>query len=182
MQPVVPPDPPLAGSRVILRPFRTSDAAAIAQACQDPDIPRFTMMPAGMTEADAHVWIDRGLAWWPQGVARFAITTPPADDALGQMGIQFDEPMRRAEAFYWLDPKARGQGLAAEALDLVTEWAFCHFDVVRVQLVTMVDNHASQRVAERCGFEREGVLRAWQPVQDTQPDVVMYSRVRAEHG
>ena len=43
--------------------------------------------------------------------------------------------------------------------------------------MTFVDNVASQRVAEGCGFVREGVLRAWEPVKDAQPDVVMYSRV-----
>src|SRR3954454_10025774 len=48
-----PPDPALAGARVALRPFRVSDAAAIADSCQDPDIPRFTMMPEAMTEGGA---------------------------------------------------------------------------------------------------------------------------------
>ena len=40
-----------------------------------------------------------------------------------------------------------------------------------------VDNERSQRVAARCGFSREGVLRAWEPVKDEQPDVVMWSRL-----
>jgi hypothetical protein len=48
---------------------------------------------------------------------------------------------------------------------------------VRVQLVTHLDNVRSQKVAERSGFRREGVLRAWEPVKDEQPDVVMWSRL-----
>lgn len=174
---VVPPDPPLVGERIALRPFQVSDAGAIAQSCQDPDIPRFTMMPDAMTEEQAKQWIERGLEWWPKGVARFAITIPPAVDCVGQIGAQLDLPMRRAEAFYWLDRAVRGAGLAAEALELVTRWALRDFDIVRVQLVTHLDNVSSQRVAECCGFSREGVLRAWEPVKDTQPDVVMYSRL-----
>jgi RimJ/RimL family protein N-acetyltransferase len=63
-----------------------------------------------------------------------------------------------------------------EALSLVTEWAFRGYGIVRVQLVTHLDNERSQRVAERCGF-REGVLRAWEPVKDEQADVVMWSRL-----
>lgn len=62
----------------------------------------------------------------------------------------------------------------------MTQWAFRDFDVVRVQLATDLDNTASQRVAERGGFTREGVLRAWEPVKDRQPDVVMFSRVKGE--
>ena len=49
--------------------------------------------------------------------------------------------------------------------------------MVRVQVVTHLDNARSQKVAERCGFSREGVLRAWEPVKDEQPDVVMWSRL-----
>jgi hypothetical protein len=54
------------------------------------------------------------------------------------------------------------------------------FDVVRVQLVTHLDNDASQRVAASCGFVREGVLRAWEPVKDDQPDLVMWSRLASD--
>ena len=38
------------------------------------------------------------------------------------MGMQFDFGARRAEAFYWLDRRARGRGIVTEALDLVVEW------------------------------------------------------------
>lgn len=161
-----------------LRLFEATDAAAVVAACSDPDIPRFTMMPEGLTESQATEWIERGLEWWPRGVARFAVVIPPSDQTVGQIGIQLDLPTRRAEAFYWLDRSARGQGIASEALEVVTAWAFREFDIVRVQLVTHLDNQSSQRVAERCGFTREGVLRAWEPVKDKQPDVVMYSRLR----
>ena len=58
------------------RQFRLSDATAISDACQDPDIPRFTIMPDAMTEEQARVWIERGLEWSPRGTARFAITVP----------------------------------------------------------------------------------------------------------
>jgi RimJ/RimL family protein N-acetyltransferase len=182
MTEVTPPDPPLAAQRVLLRPFKTSDARAVAEACSDPQIPRHTMMPEGLTEEQARQWIERGLEGWSYGLARFAITAPPSDRCLGQIGVQFDLRARRAETFYWLDQRQRGKGIASEALELVTGWAFRNFDVARVQLVTHLDNRASQRVAERCGFVREGVLRAWEPVKDTQPDVVMFSRLADDPG
>jgi RimJ/RimL family protein N-acetyltransferase len=177
MDVLVPPDPPLAGRQTALRPFRVSDAAAIADSCRDPDIPRFTMMPEAMTEQQARHWVEQGLEWWPRGLARFAVTVPPSDECVGQIGIQFAFASRRAEAFYWLDRRVRGRGIASEALDLVTEWAFRDHGIVRVQLVTHLDNVRSQKVAEHCGFSREGVLRAWEPVKHEQPDVVMWSRL-----
>jgi RimJ/RimL family protein N-acetyltransferase len=175
---LAPPDPPLAGGQVALRLFRISDAAAIAGSVnRDPDIPRFTMMPEAMTEDQARQWVERGLEGWSRGLARFAVTVPPSDECAGQIGIQFDFAARRAEAFYWLDRRAQGRGIAVQSLGLVTEWAFRDHGIVRVQLVTHLGNERSQRVAERCGFSREGVLRAWEPVKDEQPDVVMWSRL-----
>jgi RimJ/RimL family protein N-acetyltransferase len=177
MDDLLPPDPPLVGKQIALRPFHVGDAAAIAEACQDSDIPRFTMMPDAMTVSQARQWVERGLEWWPKGVARFAITIPPADNCVGQIGLQFEMAARRAEAFYWLDRRVRGRGAATKALDLVTGWAFRDHGIVRVQLCTHLDNEPSQKVAGRAGFRREGVLRAWGPVKDEQPDVVMWSRL-----
>ncbi len=177
---ISPPDPPLSSERVELRLFRPGDAAAVVRACRDPDIPRFTMMPAGMTDDDARAWIELGLAWWPKGVARFAVTVASSDDCVGQVGVQFDFPMHRAEAFYWLTPDARGKGFATHALELVTRWAFDACGVARVHLVTFPENLPSQRVAERCGFAREGLLRAWEPVKGAQPDLCMYGRVATD--
>lgn len=174
------PEPPLRGNQIALRPFQVSDAAAIAEACRAPDIPRFTMMPDGMNVEQAREWIERGLESWPRGLARFAIVVPPSDECVGQVGIMFEFPARRAEAFYWLDRRVRGRGIASEALDLVTTWAFRDHDIVRVHLVTHLDNEASQRVATRCGFTREGVLRAWEPVKNDQPDLMMWSRLATD--
>ncbi|MCP4226097.1 MAG: GNAT family N-acetyltransferase, partial [Actinomycetia bacterium] len=151
--------------------------AEIAESCQDPDIPRFTFMPEAMTEAQAREWIERRLERWPQGLCTFAVTIPPSDRCVGQVGVLLEGQFRRAETFYWLDSRARGQGVATEALNLVTEWAFTDHDIVRAKLITHPDNPASQRVAQRCGYQREGVLRAWEPVKNEQPDVVMWSRL-----
>ena len=167
----------LSGERVCLRPSQVEDAADIAESCQDPDIPRFTMMPEALSEAQAQEWVEQRLAQWDQGLFAFAITLPPSDRCIGQMGLLLESQFRRGEAFYWLDRRFRGRGIASEALDLITDWAFAEHGLARVHLVTHLDNPASQRVAQRCGYQREGVLRAWEPVKDDQPDVVMWSRL-----
>ncbi len=177
---VTPPDPPLSDHRLALRPFRPEDAPSIVAASVDHDITRFTMMPTDLSLDGALAWIDRShRAWADHETARFAITLPPDEEAVGQVGIGFEGWARRAEAFYWVHASARRRHVASAALELVTCWAFDTQDVVRVHLTTMVDNLASQRVAARAGFEREGILRRWMPVRDGQPDLVMWSRVQA---
>lgn len=137
-------------------------------------------MPDAMTEAQAREWIERRLELWSQGLFSFAITMPPDDRCVGQIGVYVEERFRLAETFYWLDRRVRGQGIAAEALDIVTRWVFDAHDIVRAHLITHLDNPASQRVAQRCGYQREGVLRAWEPIKDGQPDVMMWSRLASD--
>jgi [ribosomal protein S5]-alanine N-acetyltransferase len=75
---------------------------------------------------------------------------------------------------------ARGRGLATTALRLVSRWAVRELGIARVHLTAHVDNPASQRVAERAGFRREGVLRAWEEIRGERVDLVMFSLVGSD--
>jgi len=57
----------------------------------------------------------------------------------------------------------------------VARWAFGELGIERLNLETTPDNLPSQRVAERAGFTREVVLRAWLPTADGRRDSVMFS-------
>jgi len=165
---------------VALRYFRESDAAAVAASCADPEIPRFTMMPDDLDERQALAWIVRRNGLRERGLFAFAITADESDTCIGQMGVGIDRANRRAQMFYWLDRSHRGRGLTTTALQLITGWAFTEFDIVRAQLVTHPENASSQRVAVKAGYRLEGLLRAWEPVKDDQPDVLMFSRLRED--
>ena len=67
---------------IALRPFRVDDAAAVAKACGDPAILRFTFMQDGLTEAEAAEWINRTNERWADGHPRFAIVDPDDDRLL----------------------------------------------------------------------------------------------------
>ena len=47
------------------------------------------------------------------------------------------------------------------AVRLIAAWGFRSLALERVDLLAATDNPASQRVAERCGFTREAVLRSY---------------------
>jgi RimJ/RimL family protein N-acetyltransferase len=49
--------------------------------------------------------------------------------------------------------------------------------MARVELLISVDNPASKRVAERCGYVREGVLRSLHVKQDVREDTEIWSRL-----
>ena len=53
-----------------------------------------------------------------------------------------------------------GRGYATEALGLLTEYLFSTKLMHRLQLSIRPDNLASRRVAEKCGYTQEGVMRS----------------------
>jgi len=61
---------------------------------------------------------------------------------------------------YWLTERARGRGIATDAVRLLAGWAFGVLRLDRLELMIHPENTASQPVAERCGFTREGFLRS----------------------
>jgi RimJ/RimL family protein N-acetyltransferase len=86
----------------------------------------------------------------------------------------------RAEVGYWLLPEGRGRGRATRALRLVSRWALSQPSIVRLELSTAPENTASQRVAERSGFRREGVLRSYHVVAGRREDAVFFSLLPGE--
>ena len=158
---------------VLLRPFEQGDVRAIVAACQDPEIPRWTSVPSPYTESDALVWLES------TEEETFAVVNRSSGELLGSIGVRFLSD-GVAEVGYWTAKEARGQGVATRALALVAAWIFENAEVARFQLRADTENVASQRVAEKAGFVREGVLRAALDLQGERRDVVMYSLVRKD--
>ncbi len=76
----------------------------------------------------------------------------------------------------------RGQGYAAQALRLLSDLLFAGADPYRrQQLMIEVWNTASWKVAERCGFLREGVMRASGLGEGEPADSFVYSRTHRDY-
>ncbi len=172
------PDPPLSADGIALRVPAESDTDWIAQSCNDADIARFIVgMPSPYTDTDARQFLARAAEWWEAGTkAVFVIQKCPGGDQLGLVELR-PEPNDLALGVigYWLSPEARGRGAATIAVQLVLRWAFHELGIQRVELTTDPENVASQRVAGRAGFTREGLLRRSIPTSRGRRDSVMFS-------
>lgn len=172
------PDPPLAAAGFVLRRLEADDASWIAAACNDRELSRYTaVIPYPYSLADARSFIQFAARSWAEGTgATFAVGRDPGGDGLGAITLKVNaaDPVM-AEVGYWLCKQARGRGIAATAVRLVSGWAFEKLGVKRLNLTTAVENVASQRVAENAGFTREGLLRAWTPTVNGRRDSLMFS-------
>jgi RimJ/RimL family protein N-acetyltransferase len=104
------------------------------------------------------------------------------DTFIAGMGIhRVDWSVPKVEIGYWIRTPYSGQGYVTEAVNAITEFAVKHFGAKRVEIRMDNRNVRSWRVAERCGFELEGILRSDRRCVDgTLEDTRVYARVMQE--
>ena len=92
---------------------------------------------------------------------------------------QFDNNVRKCEVGYFMGTPYLGQGYATLGLMWAVDRAFTQLDIGKVYARIAPDNLASIRVAEKCGFQREGLLRREYRAGNGQlVDVLYYGMLR----
>ena len=164
------PDPPLRGDGFVLRRWTDADSEAYREAMRDPEAIRRLNDYGAESAAD----IDAG-----RTAGRFLVLTiadAESDAFLGFVALNM-QAFETAELAYMVAPGARGRGLAQAAVRLLGDWALAALRVGRLQLRIAPDNAASIRVAERCGYTFEGLLRSAFVLRGKRQDCVLYSRL-----
>jgi ribosomal-protein-serine acetyltransferase len=96
---------------------------------------------------------------WAEGMS-FQFAVRDESELVGAMGVDVHGAEGRiGEVGYWIRTDRAGRGYATEAGEAVVDLGFADVGLYRLELRAGVDNVASQRVAEKLGFRREGRLR-----------------------
>ncbi len=168
------------GRKVVLRTVRERDLPELYEKIVDQDN-RGEWMPLRIVGEPAfrQMWQHDG--FWGDGISRLLICDP--EDAI--LGSVFFFPVAPyvdgVELGYHLfDETRRGQGLTTEALELTCRFLFDTRKINRLQLGIAPQNAASRRVAEKCGFREEGVMRGAIFHRGAQHDVILLSRLRGD--
>ncbi len=157
-------------SRLVLRPHRAGDGAALHEALAE-----------SITELRQFLWF---LPWVAEEqtlesaeircrrcesnfLARsdlpFLMIEKSTGRLVGSVGLhRTDWKLPKTEIGFWIRSSASGKGYVTESVETLVTWAFAQLGVQRVELVTDEANTASRKVAERCGFQLEGILRNMQ--------------------
>ena len=164
-----------------LEPFAAEHLDAVGAMLDDPDIVRFTRLPEPTPEDFPQTWLDRYEAGRSEGT-REAFAAVDANGGLVGLALApvIDREGREVELGYLVAPDARGRGVATRMLALLTRWAFDEAGAVRAALIIDVANPASERVAERCGYIREGVMRSVHLKNDVRIDAGLWSRLASD--
>jgi RimJ/RimL family protein N-acetyltransferase len=146
----------------------------------DPDILRFTRVPEPPPDDFAHRWVAR----YEQGRRDGSCEGFAAFDGKRFVGMALapaiDPEDGEVELGYIVPRAARGRGVATEMLRRLTRWALDEAGAQRIVLIIDVRNAASERVAERCGYVREGVMRSVHHKQGKRIDAGLWSRLPSD--
>src|SRR3954464_9662279 len=180
MAPLTPPEPPLEDGVIALRGWRTSDAPDIRRMFADREALEWTRAPAPYREGDARQWLPRLPAHMrPRAALPLAVTDAGDGSLLGSIELRM-QAEGRAELGYVIAGWARERGVGTRALRLLGRWAVEVRGLERLEVLVQPGNEASQALAARVGFKREGLLRAHSTVRGERKDMVIVSLRRGE--
>ncbi len=165
---------------LLLRLPTAADAPSVARAMADPAI----RIPGNLPELDESLLVGF-LAVLPAVMESGRLMPLVVEDEAGRSLLgggalhHLSAETGAVEIGYWLFPEARGRGVATRVARLLAEHAFA-IGVQRVEARVDVGNDASERVLERAGFTREGLLRSCGRVDGTRADRTIWSLLPGE--
>jgi len=148
--------------RLLLRGFTLDDAAETQRLAGDYAVARNTLtIPHPYEDGMAETWIESLVADEAQGhLLVFAIEREEDQRLIGSIGLSgIDSLHDHAEMGYWIGQPYWNQGYATEAASALISFAFRILGLNRVFAYHFARNEASERVLEKAGMQREGLLR-----------------------
>jgi RimJ/RimL family protein N-acetyltransferase len=165
-----------------LVPFTERHLDAVRELIVDPTILRFTRIPEPPDPDFPRQWLARYERGREEGTAEaFAI-----EEDGRMLGLALAPTIHAEDAEmelgYMVAGWARGRGVGTEALRQLTRWALDERGAQRLSLIINVGNEPSRRVAERCGYVLEGVMRSVHLKQGERADAELWSLLPSDPG
>src|SRR5438105_11683944 len=172
----------LSDETISIRPYREEDADALYEAVHEsiaevsPWLPwchenysieesREFVSTRGKSAADGE--------WYS-----FAVFEKESGKFLGGVGLNFINRVHLlANLGYWVRSSSVGRGVATAATRLAARFGFEELGLHRIEIVAAVENIPSQRVAEKAGALREGLLRKRLLISGESKDAMLFSLV-----
>lgn len=114
------------------------------------------------TEADCEIWVrDRLAAWLRNEAYFFGVWDKDSAKLIGFISLEnVDWSIPRSEVEFFIDKDYAQQGIMTEVLNKLVDFAFDQLKMQKIAIRTAMEYYPPQRLARKCGFNREGDLRA----------------------
>lgn len=149
--------------RLIMRPFTLDDRDVIFEVMKDKDMYVYTPDEPWKSTETAEEFIKLAIRLYNDDHHTFkhffAVTTKESGEVIGICGIggiQYDRT--KNEVFYSIGKNYWGNGYATEAAKAMLSYAFGKLGLDKIIAAVHPDNIASNRVLEKIGLKRTGVI------------------------
>jgi RimJ/RimL family protein N-acetyltransferase len=139
----------------------------------DPLVRRWLNMPEQPTESDFDELLRMVTDGWSAGTRWDFAITDATDTVVGAV-VASKRQRDNWELAYLAGESGRSRGYVTRSVRLVCDWLF-QAGVGRIEVRTHPENGASQRVAERCGFQLEGRERRSIWLHGRRQDALVWS-------
>ena len=183
--------PTLKVATTTLRPVVPADAEDIYKAMQDPEIPKFTTLPADYpldlaidlaTNKTIACHANKSQLYFAMADSRLASQTnyPYSNGFAGVISLHsIDIPNHRAEIGYWLAKEARGMRVGTNAAVAITEYGLMTMGFNRIDGIVNVANEPSKKMLLNAGYEYEGIMKKYATRPDgTQIDMALFAATK----
>lgn len=177
----------LRDEKILIRPYRADDVDALFTAARES----VNELSRWLPWCHEHYAIEetrefisfREAAWRNDVDFAFGIFEAASGLFLGGVGLsQINRIHQLGNLGYWVRTSATGLGTATRAARLAAQFGLEDVGLNRVEILAAVANLASQRVAEKVGAKREGVLRRRLVTNGKTHDAVMFSLIADDFG
>jgi RimJ/RimL family protein N-acetyltransferase len=174
------PIPGIETSRLILRPFGSSDAPLVQRLAGDEEVARNTLaMPFPYLDGMAEAWIANHLKDYQDGKALIlAITLKETDKFIGAIGLSLQMQYRLAELGYWIGKEFWNQGFCSEAVKAIIRFGFEQLNLHKIYASHFSNNPASGKVMLNAGMIYEGTLKSHMLHWNEYKDLVYYGIIK----
>ena len=144
---------------ISLRELVPSDLDRLVRLANNENVSRYMVytFPYPYTPADADWWIGTG-SKQNGAITRVIVHN---GEFVGLVGITPQVGWRNhlAEIGYWLGTEYWGKGIATCALKQMTDYGFVSLRLKKLHAPVLAPNVASMRVAAKCGYQVEGIMK-----------------------
>jgi len=153
--------PTLKTPRLILRPFKMSDSAKVAEMANHKEIATNTQnLPFPYEQHMALDWIRAHPHMYEDDhMLTLAVVSRKKGIVMGAIGLEIDSTNNNAELGYWLGTDYWGQGFATEAAKRIVYYGFNDLNYHRIHSIHLSQNPASGNVLKKIGMTHEGTYR-----------------------
>jgi ribosomal-protein-serine acetyltransferase len=176
------PDSVFDGGRIALLPVEAKQTKGLYAAIVESKAelsPWMEWIHPDYSIAETEQWVMHcRKAWETDSSFGFTIVEHRTGQILGGCSITMDRPAQRNGSLgYWIRTSRTKQGFASEAAALLAQFGFAQLGLIRIEIFVAAGNIVSQRVAEKVGASREGLLRNRLLIRGEPRDAYVFSLI-----